>query len=197
MAQEFKKNLGDLGIGEKIKALRQNKEMSLQDIAEKTGLARALISQIENEQISPPISTLLKISNSLNTDISLLFQEQASSEKTVLVRKDERIISRRREAGGNVHLGYTYEALAYKKAFKHMEPFVVTFDPKPEDQLVMFSHEGEEFAFVLEGRLEFSTESRKLELEPGDSVYFESDQLHGFRGLEEKPAVALVVVYHR
>lgn len=197
MAQTMKKNLSELGIGSKIKALRQNKEMNLQDLAEKSGLAKALISQIENEQVSPPISTLLKISNSLNTDISLLFQEQVSRKKTVLIRKDERIISQRRRAGDNVNLGYAYEALAYKKAFKHMEPFVVTFEPKPEEELVMFSHEGEEFAFVLEGKLQFSTENETLELYPGDSLYFDSDQLHGFRALKEKPARALVVVYHK
>jgi len=191
-----RKKLEELAIGQKIREIRKNKNMSVLELAEKTGLSKALISQIENEQVSPPISTMLKIANSLQSDISLFFQEQVSQEKTVVIRKDERVLAPRRQVQGKAHLGYTYEALAYKKAFKHMEPFLVTFEVKAEEDVLKFSHEGEEFAFVLEGELEFSSDKETLVLSPGDSIYFDSDQLHGFRALGDRPAKALVVVYH-
>jgi len=196
MSSAVRKNIGELAIGEKIKQMRQSKQLSVQDLAEKTGLSKALISQIEREQVSPPISTLLKVAASLGTDIGFFFQEEAQNPKTAVVRRDERLLSQRRQVQGKAHLGYTYEALAFKKAFKHMEPFLVTFDPKEEDEVIRFSHDGEEFAFLLEGSLEFTTDTEKIVLEPGDSLYFDSNQLHGFRALKGSPARALVTVYH-
>jgi transcriptional regulator with XRE-family HTH domain len=194
MGASVRKDLGQLGVGEKIRHMRSNKGLSLQQLAEKTGLSKPLISQIENEQVSPPISTLLKIANSLDTDISFFFQDQVRDVKTAVVRSNERVISPRRQVQGKAKLGYTYQALAASKPFKSMEPFLVTFEVKDADEVIQFSHEGEEFAFVLEGQLEFSSEGETIVLSPGDSLYFDSDQLHGFRALGDKPAKALVTV---
>jgi transcriptional regulator with XRE-family HTH domain len=191
------KKIGELAIGGKMRQFRENKGLSVQELAAAAGLSRPLVSQIENEQVSPPISTLLKIANALNTDISFFFQDTGLQEKTVVVRENERLNSPRRQVQGKAQLGYTYEALAYKKAFKHMEPFLVTFEAKEPDDVIKFSHEGEEFHFLLEGQLEFSSEEETIVLNPGDSIYFESDQLHGFRAVGDKPAKALVTVYHR
>jgi len=194
MGTSVRKDLGQLGVGEKIRHMRSNKGLSLQQLAEKTGLSKPLISQIENEQVSPPISTLLKIANSLDTDISFFFQDQVREVKTAVVRSNERVISPRRQVQGKAKLGYTYEALAANKPFKSMEPFLVTFEVKDPEDVIKFSHEGEEFAFVLEGHLEFSTEEETIVLHPGDSLYFDSDQLHGFRAVDDKPAKALITV---
>ncbi|MDZ7760859.1 MAG: cupin domain-containing protein [Desulfovermiculus sp.] len=194
MGTTLRKDLGQLGVGEKIRRMRSNKGLSLQQLAEKTGLSKPLISQIENEQVSPPISTLLKIANSLDTDISFFFQDQVREVKTAVVRNTERVISPRRQVQGKAKLGYTYEALAATKPFKTMEPFLVTFEVKGPEDVIKFSHEGEEFAFVLEGQLEFSTEAETIVLNPGDSLYFDSDQLHGFRARGETPAKALITV---
>ncbi|MFP4284226.1 MAG: helix-turn-helix domain-containing protein [Desulfovermiculus sp.] len=194
MGTTVRKDLGQLGVGEKIRHMRSNKGLSLQQLAEKTGLSKPLISQIENEQVSPPISTLLKIANSLDTDISFFFQDQVREVKTAVVRSTERVISPRRRVQGKARLGYTYEALAATKPFKSMEPFLVTFEVKDPEEVIKFSHEGEEFAFVLEGQLEFSSEAETIVLNPGDSLYFDSDQLHGFRAVGDTPAKALITI---
>ncbi len=199
MSGTVRKNIQDLALGEKIRRLRQDKGFSMQDLSERTGLSKGLISQIEKEQVSLPISTLLKVASSLDTDIGLLFQDEqheTPSSRIAVVRKHERIVSQRRQVQGKVHLGYTYEALAYNKAFKQMEPFLVSFEPKDEQDVLRFSHEGEEFAFVLTGRLEFTTDTEKIVLEQGDSLYFDSVLLHGFRALDHEPAQALVMVCH-
>ncbi|MGZ3607481.1 MAG: cupin domain-containing protein, partial [Syntrophales bacterium] len=62
-----------------------------------------------------------------------------------------------------------------------MEPLLVEFQPVDTGDMVFTNHEGEEFIFVLEGRLEFRTNDRVERLEPGDTIYFESDINHGFR----------------
>ncbi len=198
MPEKIKKVLKDLGIGKKIKKLRQEKGLTLQELSEKTGLSKGLISQIENEQVSPPISTLMKIANGLSVEISYFFEQDEPTEKITVIRKNERISSGRRGIKGNINIGYTYELLAHKRPHKHMEPFLVTFEPKERDDVIMFNHEGEEFHFVLEGKLEMIAENHEpIILEEGDSLYFDSSIPHGFRGLEGKPAKTLTVVFQK
>ncbi|MBN2232644.1 MAG: cupin domain-containing protein [Deltaproteobacteria bacterium] len=197
MPRTMSNDLRELAIGEKIRRIRQGRKLTIQQLAEKAGLSKGLISQIENEQVSPPIATLLKIAASLQTDISHFFQDSGGQQKVTVIRRDERMVSPRREVAGAANLGYAYEALAYTKNFKHMEPFVVTFEGKPAAEVIRFSHQGEEFVFVLEGDLEFSSDEETVVLHPGDSLYFDSDLLHGFRGVGDGEARALVVVYHR
>ena len=198
MPGKIKKVLKDLGIGKKIKKLRQDKGLTIQELSEKIGLSKGLISQIENEQVSPPISTLMKIANGLNVEISYFFEQEEPDEKITVVRKNERISSGRRGIKGNINIGYTYEMLAHKKSNKHMEPFLVTFEPKEREDVIMFNHEGEEFHFVIEGKVEMIAEEHEpIVLEEGDSLYFDSSIPHGFRGLNGKPAKTLVVVFQK
>jgi transcriptional regulator with XRE-family HTH domain len=191
------KKFSNLLVGERIKKIREDKGITAGALAEKCGLSRALINQIEGNLISPPISTLLRIADVLETNISTLFQDEKLNQKTAVVRSHERLLSLRRQVSSNLKLGYTYETLAHSKAIKHMEPFLVTFEVKREDEIVRFSHNGEEFAFVLDGTLEFSNDEEIIVLEPGDSIYFESQYLHGFRAIGDKPAKAVVVVYQQ
>ena len=197
MPEKIKKILKDLGIGKKIKKLRQEKGLTLQDLSEKIGLSKGLISQIENEQVSPPISTLMKIANGLGVEISYFFEQDEPYEKITIIRKNERISSGRRGIKG-INVGYTYELLAHKRPHKHMEPFLVTFEPKERENVIMFNHEGEEFHYVIEGRLEMLAEGYEpIVLEEGDSLYFDSSVPHGFRGLDDKPAKTLTVVFQK
>jgi transcriptional regulator with XRE-family HTH domain len=197
MSKTIDEKTNDLLVGTRIKKIREEKDLDINDLAAKCGFSRALVSQIENNLISPPISTLLRIANALGMNISYLFHIEDEDEKTTVVRSNERLLSLRRQVSSNLRLGYTYETLAHKKLSKHMEPFLVTFEVKNKDKIVRFSHNGEEFAYVIEGSLEFSTDNETIVLETGDSIYFESDQLHGFRALGERPAKAVVVVYQK
>jgi len=191
---DIKHDLKKLHIGKKIRDLRKKAGFVLQDLSDRTGLSKPLLSQIEKEAVSPPIATLLKISKALNVNIGFFFQDNAPEEKVVLVRKDEsKVIDSR--YFGREESGYYYEALAYKKSKKCMEPFLVEFKRKRVDRLSYFSHDGEEFIYLLEGTLEFRTEDQQYILQPGDSLYFESSTPHGYRALGRKNARALTVVY--
>jgi len=191
---DIKHEVKNLHIGKKIRELRKKAGFVLQDLSNRTGLSKPLLSQIEKEMVSPPIATLLKISKALNTNISFFFQNDGSEEKVVVVRKDEsKVIDSR--YFGREESGYYYEALAFKKPKKYMEPFLVEFKRKRVDQLSYFSHDGEEFIYLLEGTLEFRTEDQHYILQPGDSLYFESSIPHAYRALERRNAKALSVIY--
>jgi transcriptional regulator with XRE-family HTH domain len=194
VSDDIKHEVKKLHIGKTIRELRKKAGFVLQDLSDRTGLSKPLLSQIEKEIVSPPIATLLKISNALNVNIGFFFQDSSAEEKVVLVRKDEsKVIDSR--YFGREESGYYYEALAYKKSKKYMEPFLVEFKRKKAEKLSYFSHEGEEFIYLLEGILEFRTEDEHYVLYPGDSLYFESSIPHAYRALERRNARALTVVY--
>jgi transcriptional regulator with XRE-family HTH domain len=193
-SDDIKHEVKKLHIGRKIRELRKESGLILQDLSDRTGLSKPLLSQIEKEVVSPPIATLLKISKALNIEIGFFFQGNSPEEKIVLVKKDEsKVIDSR--YFGREESGYYYEALAYKKSKKYMEPFLVEFKRKKAEKLSYFSHDGEEFIYLLEGVLEFRTENQQYVLHPGDSLYFESSIPHAYRALERKNARALTVVY--
>lgn len=194
VSDDIKHEVKKLHIGKKIRELRKKAGHVLQDLSDRTGFSKPLLSQIEKEVISPPIATLLKISRALNVSIGFFFQDSDPEEKVALVRKDEsKVIDSR--YFGREESGYYYEALAYKKSKKYMEPFLVEFKRKKIEKLSYFSHEGEEFIYLLEGALEFRTEEQQYLLYPGDSLYFESSIPHAYRAMGRRNAKALTVVY--
>jgi transcriptional regulator with XRE-family HTH domain len=191
---DIKHEVKKLHIGKKIRDLRKKAGLVLQDLSNRTGLSKSLLSQIEKEVVSPPIATLLKISKALGVNISFFFQDDDSEKRVILVRSNEsKVIDSR--YFGREESGYYYEALAYKKSKKYMEPFLVEFKRKKAEKLSYFSHEGEEFIYLLEGTLEFRTETEQYVLYPGDSLYFESSIPHAYRAMGRRNAKALTVVY--
>ena len=192
--EDIKHEVRKLHIGNKIRELRKKAGLVLQDLSNRTDLSKPLLSQIENEVISPPVATLLRISRALNVDISFFFQNENSKERVTVVRKDESKVLDSRYFGRE-ESGYYYESLAYKKSKKYMEPFLVEFKRKRAEKLSYFRHEGEEFIYVLQGTLEFRTEDQHYVLDPGDSLYFESSVPHAYRAVGKTNAKALTVVY--
>ncbi len=186
-----------LQIGGKIRELREKQHYTLQDLSAKTGLSKALLSQIENNRVIPPIATLLRLAKALNVSLSYFFQDEVRGESIYITRVNERIRVDRRSHHREGEVDYVYEALETKKHDKHMEPFYVEFPPLETHEMVFTSHDGEEFVYVMEGTLEFRTADRVEQLNPGDCVYFDSSQSHSFRSLSEKPAKAIVMVWNK
>ena len=177
-------------IAKNIKKIRLGNNLSQEKLAELSGLTKGYISKIEKSDTAPPLSTLSKIATALNVDITLLTAEELELPGDIdlcIVRKGEgKKIS-------NASLeGYHYEALAYKKSGKNMEPFFLmpAFDEK-----AVFMHEGEEFMFVLQGVHEFVYNDKKYILNEGDSIYFDSRIPHTGRSIGKKRAKILAVMY--
>ncbi len=168
----------EFNIGAKIKALRQLRKKTLQEVADGTGFSPALISQVENNNVSPPIATLSKIAKVLGVRVGYFFRDDGPDEAYEVIRRDERpAVTRVISSTGGQH-GYTYHALTYKKRDKIMEPFLLSVDAGMRDEQTLYSHEGEEFLLVLEGEAELLLEKDRIVLREGDSVYFESTLRH-------------------
>jgi len=184
-------------IGNKVRELRQKNRNTLQDLAIKTGLSKPFLSQIENDHVVPPVATLLKLARALNVSMAYFFQSEAGSERISITRQWERIRLERRPHQDKGEVGYIYVALETKKSNKNMDPFLVEFPLQTTEDMVFMSHEGEEFLYVMEGKVEFRTIDRIEVLEPGDSIYFESDMSHSFRCVSDQPARALAVMWSK
>jgi len=179
-------------IGERVAKLRTQSGLTLDQLASQTGFTKSYLSKIENSRKVPPIGTLSRIAHALKTEITELLHDPAtgSSRAFTLVRSNERLPVVR----GGTAFGYDYVSLADTKSHKKMEPFLFTF-PSQIDKHVFFEHEGEEFLFVLSGRVEWQAGSEKVILTPGDSIYFDSRLPHRGRALDGE-ATALVVTYN-
>lgn len=168
----------EFDIGAKIKGLRTAKKKTLQEVADDTGFSPALISQIENNNVSPPIATLSRIAKVLGVRVGYFFKDEGPEEEYEVIRRGERpIVTRVISRTGGQH-GYTYHALTYKKRDKAMEPFILSVDPEVSDDSTLYSHEGEEFLLLLDGEAELLLGDERIILKEGDSVYFQSNLRH-------------------
>jgi transcriptional regulator with XRE-family HTH domain len=183
----------EYNIGAKIKELRKARKLTLQSVATETGFSPALISQIENNNVSPPIATLSKLAHFFDVKISHFFEEEEDARRYEVVRVGERrVVSRVISKDGKGH-GYTYEALSVHNLNKKMEPFVVSVGGRSEDE-TMYSHEGEEFLLILGGSAEMLLNDERIELGTGDAIYFDSSMRHRLLSLDGGEVQVLAIV---
>ncbi len=195
---DIRAQIKEFRIGDKIRKQRQQKRLTLQELSELTTLSKPLLSQIENEQVVPPLATLLKIAKGLKVDIHFFFEDEGNRQKYVLtrredVREDEKVP---RPVVNDVSRPYAYHSLAQGLRHKHMEPFLVEFEKRDWDEKLFFKHDGdEEFLYVTEGELDFHYNNEILRLRSGDSIYYDSSQPHGWVAVGDANAKAVAVLY--
>ncbi len=191
---EEEKRSPELRVGEKIRELRETKGLSLQDMANRTGYTSALLSQVENHFISPPLGALIKIAKALEVKVGTFFGDEPR-ESYAIVRKEERKHISRYASKEGVSYGYSYESLGFDKKDRQMEPFLVTLEPATVKSEKLSSHDGEEFIFILEGEMEAILGDHKDILYPGDCIYYDSTIPHKVQCHRELPTKILAVIW--
>jgi transcriptional regulator with XRE-family HTH domain len=191
---EEKKDFQEIRVGEKIKSLRERKGLSLKEAADLTGFSTALLSQMENQLVSPSLGAMIKLANALGVKVGD-FLGDTQGEPFTIVRKDERKNVSRFASKEGVKYGYSYESLGYEKKNRHMEPFIVTLEPATVKNAKTSVHEGEEFIFVLEGEMEVILGNHTDVLSPGDSIYYDSTIPHRVQCHQDKNTKILAVLY--
>jgi len=200
LMSDIKAQIREFRIGEKIRGLRQQKRLTLQELSALTTLSKPLLSQIENDQVVPPLATLLKIAKGLKVGIHFFFEDEGNRQKYILtrredVREDETVP---RPVNNEVSRPYVYFSLAQGLRHKHMEPFLVEFENREWDEKLFFKHDGdEEFLYVTEGELDFYYNSEIIRMRKGDSIYYDSSQPHGWVAVGDGKAKAVAVLYSK
>lgn len=170
-------------IGNRVREERRRLGLSLHDVALRSRLSAAMISKIENAQTSPSLRTLARLSNALDVPVTALFRGLAEERDASYVPAGQGIELVRQ---GTRH-GHRYELLAAAKGSqRRVQPFLVTLTEESET-FPLFQHDGVEFLYGLEGRLDYRYGQASYELGPGDSLMFDGQVSHGPERLRELP----------
>ncbi|HXK75159.1 MAG TPA: cupin domain-containing protein [Bacteroidaceae bacterium] len=176
-------------IGHRIIGLRDVLELTQEGMAEACGLPLDKLQDAENGVGELSVSMLQKIARQYDIPLDvLMFGEEPRMLSYHLTRKNHGLNVERRKA-------YSYELLGYGFRNRKADPFLVTVAPKETDEEVpLNSHDNQEFNLVLRGRLEITIGKKTLVLEEGDSIYYDCNQPHGMRALDDKEVKFLCVV---
>lgn len=183
-------------VGEKIKSLRETREISVAELAERTSLSVEQIERIENNVDIPSLAPLIKIARALGVRLGTFLDDQ-DEVGAVVCRKQETtdatISFSNNAVDARTHM--RYHSLSKSKADRHMEPFIIDINPTDETNYELSSHEGEEFIFVMEGAVEIAYGKKSHIIEAGDSIYYDSIVPHHVHGYQGQAAKILAVVY--
>jgi len=171
-------------MGKRLKDIRSDKGLSLDYLANETGFSIDYISGIEKGAIMPPVATILRLSRALEVDSG------------VLLKKDRDEADKRKVEGFRERTeAYTYQTLTPDAVHKHLKAFKVFIDPVSDHKSVSYQHEGEEFIYVITGKVEVTVGDNKSVLDPENSLHFNSSIVHKLRNLSSEKAEMVVVLY--
>jgi transcriptional regulator with XRE-family HTH domain len=184
-------------VGSKIKGLRETKNLSIEEIAERSGLTVEQINSIETDQNLPSLGPLIKIARALGVRLGT-FLDDIDDLGPAICRaadreKDSSISFSNGASDARKHM--EYHPLAQQKAGRHMEPFVIDINPEENPDFQLSAHEGEEFIYVMQGEVEIVYGKETYNLKEGDSIFYDSIVNHHVHGAPGKAAKILAVVY--
>lgn len=184
-----------LRLGERLKEIRLANQWTLEDVSQKTGLARSTLSKIENDQISPTFTAVQKLIGGLDIDLPQLLSPPRQQTRT-MGRRD---MTRRGEGQRHPTPTYEHELLSCELAQKRMIPFKTIVRARHFEEFSEWvRHDGEEFLMVLDGEiLLYSEFYEPLRLVAGDSIYFDSDMGHALVSVSEEDSTVLSVCTRR
>lgn len=179
-------------IGSRIREFREERGLTIEELAEKAGLATDQLRAIEEEGVDPALGLLVKVARVLGHRLGTFIDDELTVDPHI-VRKADREAC---QAGDCKHSGANqdYFPLGRGKADRHMEPFVITLNPE-EGEPVKSSHEGEEFIYVFSGEVKLVYGTKDYTLSEGDTMYYNSVVPHWIGCSGDAPATILAVVH--
>ncbi|HTR97805.1 MAG TPA: cupin domain-containing protein [Candidatus Acidoferrales bacterium] len=172
-------------LGKKIRDLRLRRGLTVQQLAEATGLSKGFISQVENSRTSPSLATLQDLARSLETSVAYLVVEE--EQVPHVVRASERP---RLQVGGNTS---RVEVLSAQPK-RNLELIVADLPPGVTAGGRRHYHHGEEVVLCLEGRISLTCGEHVLILEAGDSCHYDGRVPHAIENAGAAPAKMLIAM---
>ena len=183
-------------VGRKIKDFREFKQINRSDLALKANLDEKQLENIEEKGIVPSLGHLIKITRVLGVRIGTFLDDQDQI-GPVVVRAgsaNSGLSFSTKNDSSREHLNFY--SLAQDKTGRHMEPFLIDIEPSAHSDYKLSSHEGEEFIYVLQGKIEINYGKEIYTLSEGDSIYLDSIVAHNVHAAENQKAKILGVVYY-
>ena len=172
-------------IGERLKRLRLANSLTQEELASRADLTKGYISQLENDATSPSIATLKDIIDVFGINMQEFFSE--SIDEDIVYGKDSRVQATNDDDRIRVEL------LVPGAQNREMDPVLVTLEPGEEMDEQPF-HEGEEFGFILLGKIQLRLDDRLYTVKKDECFYFSSDKRHSVKNIGKGQARILWVV---
>lgn len=179
-------NAHTMKVGERLRVLRMERDLSLRSLARSSGLSTNALSMIERDRTSPSVSTLYKISEALGVPITAFFRVEPERNKVVFRKASERSRMPFKRGG--------WEGLGGESFVGGVEPFQVTLEAGASSGPHPMLHNGHEFVLCLEGMLEYEVEGLHFLMETGDSLIFAAQMKHRWRNPGKQLARAIIVI---
>lgn len=171
-----------------LQRLREQRGLTLEELADRAGVSAATLSQLERGQGNPSFATLLRIASGLKVPVPMFFQSDTASEDIVVRAPDRKRLVTGEDEGRHYELLSPDVKGAIEMLWVELDPGVWTEDEK-------VSHEGEECLIVLEGRLEAHIGPGDLHLlEAGDSIYVRSEIPHSYRSSDNTRTIFVIAI---
>ena len=178
-------------VGSRIRTYRKKLDMSVYDLATKSGIDEKLVNAIEKGEVLPALGVLTKLSRALGQRLGTFMDDQFKPDPIITRAEDLEAVKVQSE--GKNTLGYSSHSLALGKPDRHMDPFRIEFAADGVDELS--SHEGEELIICIAGEVELTYGNDTHVLKPGDTAYYNSVVKHGLKALGGKPASIYGIVF--
>jgi transcriptional regulator with XRE-family HTH domain len=180
----------EVAIGTEVRTFRKQRNMTVSELARAANLSGGMLSKIENGLTSPSLATLRALSSALQVPVTAFFRRYEESRDASHVKAGQGLTIQRR----GTRAGHQYQLLGHTTKKRIMvEPYLITLTEE-SDVFPLFQHAGVEFIYMLEGRVVYRHSDKTYLLEPGDSLFFESDAPHGPEELVDLPARFLSVI---
>jgi len=166
-----------MDIGHKVKELRLKNGLTLEELASRCELTKGFLSQLERNLTSPSIATLYDILEALGISLSDFFKE--SREEKVVFQKSDFFVDQRD--------GYTINWIVPNSQKNHMEPILIELAPG-EKSFDVSPNDGEEFGYVLDGRITLVNEDKEYIVKKGETFYLTGNNFHYMKNTKKTPA---------
>ncbi|WP_207956096.1 helix-turn-helix domain-containing protein [Rubrobacter marinus] len=172
-------------IGARLRALRKERGWTLEDLAERTGLSRAYLSRLEAGERQPSLSALSEVAHAYGISFSSLFVPEPEAQNGVIFRG--------RDARMQRGQGLLYGRLSTSDWAFNLQPMRVVVPAERGEAREPYRHEGEQWLYVLSGKLCLELSGEEFVLEPGDAAHFDADQPHRLSALDGRDAEVILV----
>ena len=182
-------------VGGKLTAVRESRNLSLEQLADRAGLKAAVVAEIESGALIPSLGPLIRIARALGVRLGTFLDDQEKVGPVVTRAGEKRKVMHVSDKNHPGHSDLDFFSLAANKAGRHMEPFLIDIHPSSAQEVTPSAHEGEEFIYALAGEVEITYGTEIYRLSAGDSIYYDSIVAHNVHCAGNRPAQILAVVY--
>ena len=182
-------------IGAKVKMVRENRKLSIEDVSERTNLSVEQIASIEDGSLVPNLTPLIKIARVLGVRLGTFMDDDENLGPVVSRAQEKKEVTRFSDRGNAINSDLDFYTLAQNKAGRHMDPFVIDIFPSSEEEVKLSTHEGEEFIYVMEGVIEVCHGKKSHIIKAGDTIYYDSIVPHDVHAAGKEDARIMAVVY--